>query len=265
MHLKRLLLSIVLSLVFVCPARAALNLDRLADADIQHVKDLIVRLDPLIKAREKKKDLARLTFDELYAPLNKEDQKFLKQFEHLSAKKLHVKIPYRQIATGKESLTLITGQMVKNREKNKMEELPPQFLPPNVYEAYTKMMDAMQKDIGKRLYVESGYRSSAYQLYLFVYYLQNHEYSIRETVKYVALPGYSEHGAPQYQALDFINVDGINGDNGKAEEFEALPENKWLLENAYKFNFVLSYPKNAAVGITWEPWHWRYENLECGL
>ena len=115
----------------------------------------------------------------------------------------------------------------------------------------------MQKDIGKRLYVESGYRSSAYQLYLFVSYLKNHSYSIKETAKFVALPGYSEHGDPQHQAIDFINENGINQDRPK--EFENLPEYQWLLANAGKFGFVLSYPRNSKEGITFEPWHWRYD------
>ncbi len=84
-------------------------------------------------------------------------------------------------------------------------------------------------------------------------------YSIRETVKYVALPGFSEHGAPSHQALDFINPDGINGEDNPAE-FEALPEYAWLVKNAKRFGFTLSYPKAAAgTGITYEPWHWRWE------
>ena len=94
--------------------------------------------------------------------------------------------------------------------------------------------------------------------YLFVFYLSNHDYSIRETVKFVALPGYSEHGAPKCQAIDFINAEGINGEENAAD-FENLEENKWLLANARRFGFVLSYPKNAPSGITYEPWHWHYE------
>jgi D-alanyl-D-alanine carboxypeptidase len=91
-----------------------------------------------------------------------------------------------------------------------------------------------------------------------VFYLSNHEYSIKETAKFVALPGYSEHGAPKFQAIDFINAEGINGEDNP-QEFEDLAENKWLLEHAGEFGFVLSYPKDAPGGITWEPWHWRYE------
>jgi D-alanyl-D-alanine carboxypeptidase len=161
------------------------------------------------------------------------------------------------MGTGKEELVLIKDQQVKDREKGGMMTIPPQFLPKNVYQRYEDMMAAMKKDLGKRLYVESGYRSSAYQLYLVVFYLSNHDYSIRETVKFVALPGYSEHGSPEHQAIDFINEDGLGEET--AVQFEAQPEFTWLTKNAGKFGFVLSYPKGGKDGITYEPWHWRYE------
>ncbi len=38
------------------------------------------------------------------------------------------------------------------------------FPPPPAYEAYVRMMVAMEQDLGKRLLVESGYRSPSYQL-----------------------------------------------------------------------------------------------------
>ena len=150
----------------------------------------------------------------------------------------------------------LNGQKI--RVKGKAYEMPPQFVSPQIFQVYQFMIRAMEQDIGKKLFVESGYRSSAHQLYLFVYYLKNHDYSIRETAKWVALPGYSEHGDPEHLAIDFINAEGINGEEN-ATEFEALPEYQWLLKNAGRFGFVLSYPKNAGVGITYEPWHWRYD------
>ncbi len=266
--MKRILflgfMGLAILLSSVTASFAGLNTDKLSDEDIVKVKALIKKLEPFIHARDKTKDLAKLTFEELYAPLTKEEQEFLKQFEKLDAKKLGVKIPFRGFATGKEDLKLIVGQKVKvigeakKKTKKEYRELAPQFLPPNVYAKYEEMMAAMEKDIGKRLLIESGYRSSAYQLYLFVYYLQNHAYSIHETRKFVALPGYSEHGAPKFQAIDFINKDAINGEDNPSE-FDVLPEFAWLQKNAHKFGFVLSYPKDGPVGITYEPWHWRYE------
>ena len=65
----------------------------------------------------------------------------------------------------------------------------------------------------------------------------------------------------EHLAIDFINANGVNGEKNVAE-FEALPEFQWLLRNAGKFGFVLSYPKNAGFGITYEPWHWHYDGTQ---
>lgn len=245
----------VLFLAFAVPAQAELNTDKLSDTDIAHVKTLLQNLDPLIKSGTEAGTLASLTFDELYAPLDKEDTVFLKSFHDLDAKTLGVHIPFRGIAAGDPGLFRIENQVVKMEGKETT--IPPQYLPKDIYDQYLVMMEAMEKELRKRLYVESGYRSSAYQLYLFVFYLQNHDYSIKETVKWVALPGYSEHGSPEHQAIDFINGNGISGETNPAE-FENLVEYKWLLGNAGKFGFTLSYPKNTP-GITFEPWHWRFD------
>jgi LAS superfamily LD-carboxypeptidase LdcB len=264
--LKKIFVSIVAGCLIVGlahPAFAGLNLDGLPQKDIMLVKALLKKLEPLIQERKARHTLATLTFEELYAPLNRRQSRFLKEFQELDAKALNIRIPFRGIATGKEPLKKITGQKVRyvNVQKGALRELDAQYLPEHVYERYKDMMAAMQKDIGKRLLVESGYRSSAYQLYLFVYYLKNHKYSIRETVKWVALPGYSEHGAPAHQAIDFINTSGINGEYN-TKEFEDLPENHWLLKHAGEFGFVLSYPKTDKSGITYEPWHWRFDERE---
>ncbi|MDO8604514.1 MAG: M15 family metallopeptidase [bacterium] len=39
--------------------------------------------------------------------------------------------------------------------------------------------------------------------------------------------------------------------------FEKTPAFVWLKENAYKYGFILSYPKNNTYYI-FEPWHWRF-------
>ena len=261
--LKKILvpiMAICLVVMLAYPVLAELNLDALPRKDIMMVKGLLKKLKPLINGREADSTLATLTFDELYAPLNEKESQFLRNFQGLDAEALKVKIPFRGIATGNEPLTKITGQRVRyiNIQNGASRELGAQYLPEHVYQKYKDMMAAMQKDTGKRLLIESGYRSSAYQLYLFIYYLKNHEYSIRETVKWVALPGYSEHGAPVHQAVDFINESGINGEYN-TKEFEDLPEYHWLMEHAAEFGFVLSYPKMDQSGITYEPWHWRLD------
>jgi LAS superfamily LD-carboxypeptidase LdcB len=262
--LKTLFVSLTacgMAVLLSASAFAGLVLNGLPPEDIVRVEALLTRLEPLIKAREAEATLATLTFAELYAPLNEEEAQLLKAFQDLDAKELNVSIPFRGMATGEEHLIKIEGQRImdKNAPDTELFEIGVQYLPEHAYEKYHAMMDAMEKDIGKRLLIESGYRSSAYQLYLFIFYLKNHDYSIRETVKFVALPGYSEHGSPKYQAIDFINEFGINGEYNP-QEFEDLPEYAWLLERAGEFGFVLSYPKGEeGSGITYEPWHWRVE------
>lgn len=250
---------ILVVLLLTSSAYANLNLDHLSPHDIQHVNGVLEKLAPIIQARSAQENLATLSFQELYAPLDSKDQKFLKQFEHLDSKKLGVKIPFHEFSTGKEPLVVIKGQMIRD-QSGKLQEWPPQYLPPHVYQHYQAMMAAMQRDIGKRLYVESGFRSSAYQLFTFVSYLKKHNYSIRETAKVVALPGFSEHGAPKFQAIDFMDQNGVTGELNP-KDFEALPQYTWLLKNAVRFGFTLSYPKNSPVGINYEPWHWHYESL----
>jgi LAS superfamily LD-carboxypeptidase LdcB len=250
-----LILIFNLLVLFAAPALAGIDVNRLSLPDVNKVEILLDKFAPIIKERREKNNLASLTLDELYAPLTESQKILLKDFENLDANALSVKIPYLGIADGNEELVTIKGQKIK--VNGKFQTLPPQFLPKDVNQSYTQMMDAMQKELGKRLYVESGYRSSAYQLYLFLASLKNHNYSIRETAKFVALPGYSEHGCPRQQAIDFVNHDGIDGQNNP-QLFEVLPEYTWLVKNAQKFNFALSYPKDSNDGIAFEPWHWHF-------
>ncbi|MBE6827345.1 MAG: D-alanyl-D-alanine carboxypeptidase family protein [Ruminococcaceae bacterium] len=61
--------------------------------------------------------------------------------------------------------------------------------------------------------------------------------------------GCSEHNAGI--AVDIVSA---------STDFENTKEFQWLNENAYKFGFVLRYPKDkeAITGIDYQPWHWRY-------
>jgi len=242
-----------------CSAQAgvqALDVDQLTPHDMALLHSTLRRLEPFITAKKRDGTANLLSWEELYQALSDEERAFVEAFRALKAQTLGATHHYFGEVEGPVDLVPLGPQQILNNGTPTL--LDPQFLPREVHATYSAMMEAMERDLGRRLLVESGYRSPAYQLYLFLLYLPKHGYSIRETLRYVALPGYSEHGYPLRQAIDFINEHGINGEDNP-EEFEVLPEYQWLLEHAHRFGLYLSYPRNNPSNTAFEPWHWHYE------
>lgn len=243
-------------LVFlVSPSSWGINLDKLSKQEIITLEKTLETLKPLIEEKKAAGTANLLTFKELYQPLSRPQKKFLDDIRAIQPEQLKGSSRKFPVNPSHVVFETIGGQKIVGKEGEKLLEI--QYLPKDVYQAYLKMMEAMERDIGKRLLVESGYRSAAYQLCLFVFYMPKHGYSIQETNRFVALPGCSEHGCPQQQAIDFINQEGINGED-KPEEFEVLPEYQWLTQHAGEYGFVLSYPRNDTQNTSFEPWHWSY-------
>lgn len=234
----------------------AMDLNRMSEEQIAMVQTILAKVDPMIQGKRNSGDIAALTFAELGASLNEEERDFLLWFQKFDPVKAGIKTHWQGLSYGYPGLIKVENQVMHKPQGDEI--IPPQFVPEHVYTAYVQMMIHMREDLGKSLLIESGYRSSAYQLYLFLFYLKNHDYSVLETAQWNAFPGYSEHGNPEKQALDFINEEGINGEENPAE-FEALPEYAWLQEHAAEYGFFLSYSKSAEEGIAFEPWHWHHE------
>ena len=110
------------------------------------------------------------------------------------------------------------------------------------------------KEEGYTIRVVSAYRSYSYQTNLYNNYVSQD--GVSEADKYSARPGFSEHQTGL--AIDVDN--GISGFNN----FESTKEYKWMLEYAYKYGFILRYPKDKEyiTGYTYEPWHYRYVGVE---
>ncbi|MCX6764713.1 MAG: M15 family metallopeptidase [Candidatus Nealsonbacteria bacterium] len=69
--------------------------------------------------------------------------------------------------------------------------------------------------------------------------------------KFSADQGYSEHQLG-------TTIDFTTSEIGASySDFEKTSTYQWLLENAYKYGFVLSYPENNKY-YQFEPWHWRF-------
>ncbi len=49
-----------------------------------------------------------------------------------------------------------------------------------------------------------------------------------------------------------------------ADSFEYTAEGKWLNDNAYKYGFILRYPKGktSETGYIFESWHYRYVGVD---
>jgi hypothetical protein len=231
------------------------SLKRLSDQDIATVKVMLGRLEPFIQARKKAGNQALLTFNELYQQLDPAETRLARFVTGLTPEQIGVLTPW--IGYGDPATPMVALNESYKGPNGVTIGIPTQYLPAIVHDRYRAMMSAMQKDLGKRLYVSSGYRSGAYQLYLLFLYLPHHDWSLQKTGKVIALPGYSEHGATHRQAVDFVS-EGASMDD-ESEEFEKQAEYKWLQTHAGTYRFFLSYPRSSATGISFEPWHWHFE------
>lgn len=83
--------------------------------------------------------------------------------------------------------------------------------------------------------------------------------AVIEAGKWVAVPGTSEHQTGL--ALDIISSSYQVLDRDQ----ENTAEQRWLMENSYKYGFILRYPsdKSEITGINYEPWHYRYVGKEA--
>lgn len=125
----------------------------------------------------------------------------------------------------------------------------------------TKRMLKEGEEAGMKFYIVSAYRSIDDQKKVF-----NDDMQIRinagdsyvdaynNTRKSISVPNCSEHSLGL--SLDIVSADYDTLDDAQADTKEA----KWLAENAYKYGFILRYPKGKEdiTHITFEPWHFRY-------
>jgi D-alanyl-D-alanine carboxypeptidase len=104
-----------------------------------------------------------------------------------------------------------------------------------------------------KIYVQSAYRSFNEQQALKGVYTVT--YGAGTANQFSADQGYSEHQLGT--ALDFIT----SGLGGQLEGFDDTKAFTWLMQNAYRYGFILSYPKNNKFYV-FEPWHWRYVGVK---
>ena len=118
-------------------------------------------------------------------------------------------------------------------------------------EALMKMIDAAKLD-NIILYNMSAFRSYDYQVNLYNRYIKRDGKEAAD--KYSARPGYSEHQSGLCTDLNEIS-----------DAFEGTDEAIWLQNNAYKYGFILRFPKGKEniTGYKYEPWHYRYVGIDA--
>jgi D-alanyl-D-alanine carboxypeptidase len=128
-----------------------------------------------------------------------------------------------------------------------------QRLTPDAAAAWQSMQRAAAAE-KVELVLVSGFRSITYQADLIRNKLKAGQL-IEDILKVNVAPGYSQHHTGN--AIDIATP----GFKPLLEEFEESPAFAWLRDNAIQYGFSMSYPRDNAEGIDYEPWHW-YRNPE---
>ena len=120
-------------------------------------------------------------------------------------------------------------------------------------DAYVEMAKAAEKQKLK-LVVTSSYRDYEYQENIYNRYVKSDGKEAADT--YSGRPGFSEHQTG-------LAVDLYNGKK-LYTEFENTKEFDWMQDNAYKYGFILRFPKDKdnITGYQYESWHYRYVGKE---
>lgn len=157
-------------------------------------------------------------------------------------------------------LKIIDGILIVNKSY----PLPKDYVPTNTYKDATglnycsecinvdayeeyKLMKADMASLGLNIWIQSGYRSYNLQESLYNKYVNRDGKLAADT--YSARPGYSEHQTGL--AFDLNSI---------SDDFQYTSEGKWVNENAWRYGFILRYPKSkeSITGYKYESWHLRY-------
>lgn len=120
-------------------------------------------------------------------------------------------------------------------------------------EAFETLSEEAKKE-GMNIIAMSSYRSYEYQVDLYNRYVETDGKEAADT--YSARAGYSEHQTGL--AVDVYNKEL------PYTSFEQTEEFTWMEENAYKYGFILRFPKDKVniTGYQYESWHYRYVGEE---
>lgn len=120
---------------------------------------------------------------------------------------------------------------------------------------------AAARENGTPLVSWSAYRGYKQQVKLFNGYAgwTGTKYTnFDRAINFSARPGHSEHQTGL--TIDFVAV----GDDSLTSNWEVTRTGKWMATNAWKYGWLMSYPKGKqdVTCYSYEPWHYRYVGRE---
>jgi len=198
-----------------------------------------------------------LTLEQLDSALSPQQKQIVAQILKLNPADYGVTTHYIGMEPVPSDLAIVSGQQYM--EDWDTQALADKYVPRPIYDAFVRMDQAFQADHpNRRLLIESGYRSPAWQIITFVNWCANaYEGDIATTIRHASPPAYSQHTIASKTALDIKNIDG-SPDNEHPENFKDTVEYRWLREHANEFGFYESWPEGNTFGMRAEPWHWQY-------
>lgn len=158
-----------------------------------------------------------------------------------------------------EDLTLLSGTRADGRPPQRMRRIAAEALEDMFEDLRAQDMLYGVSEDGLTFSVTSGYRSFDYQATLFETYVNQYmaggmtrESAIRRVSRTTARPRESEH----HTGLCVDMHDRLCA----TVEFESSAVFAWLQENAWRYGFILRYPKGKehVTGYSYEPWHYRF-------
>ena len=108
---------------------------------------------------------------------------------------------------------------------------------------------------GVQLSLLSAFRPVELQKRIFFDVKSERNQNALERAQVSAPPGFSEHSTGYAVDLGDASAPQTN----LSEGFEQTRAFRWLQANAARYHFVLSFPPDNAQGVSYEPWHWRFE------
>ncbi|MFJ7827203.1 D-alanyl-D-alanine carboxypeptidase family protein [Psychrobacillus sp. NPDC096623] len=155
--------------------------------------------------------------------------------------------------------TVVEGLVIASKKY----PLPADYAPGESEEARAAFQEMAAEATlsGYELIAFSTYRSFDYQTKLYDRYVSNDGQAAAD--RYSARPGYSEH-----QTGLAFDIGELHFEQHFAREsFGETEAGKWVAANAYKYGFIMRYPKGSEkiTGYMYEPWHFRYVGKELSV